>query len=156
MSLKWTNVQVDRYYVITYTYLYLYIYVLNLHTMVRYMVALDHISRRFIKTTGCFYHEVCYSPWVHPGKQHPDPDIISEICDFTRGILANLLKIVRHYLVQKSSKIWTSLSGKIYAPYREYLVQFGIPAGLSPLSHYAERHPPLELPGAITPGAPLR
>jgi hypothetical protein len=50
------------------------------------------------------------------------------------------------YLSEKSSKIWTWVSGKIYAPsYREYLVQFGISPGLSPLSHYAERHPPLEL-----------
>jgi hypothetical protein len=61
-----------------------------------------------------------------------------------------------HYLVQKSSKIWTGLSGKIYAAYREYFVKFGIPPGLSPLSHYAERHRPLELSGAIIRGAPLR
>jgi hypothetical protein len=38
------------------------------------------------------------------------------------------------------------VSEKIYAlSYREYLVQFGVPAGLSPLSHYPECHPPLEL-----------
>jgi hypothetical protein len=92
------------------------------------------------------YHRVCYSLWVNPVETIPRPRYISENCDFTRGILANLLKIMRHYLVQKSSKIWTGLSGKIYAPsYREYLVQFGVPPGLSPLSHYAERHCPLEL-----------
>jgi len=34
--------------------------------------------------------------------------------------------------------------------YREYFVQFGVSACLTPLSHYAERHDPLELTTGAT------